>query len=228
VTLERGERHQSLLTGLFAVITFVFVYTTVVNVLVRPDGLKIASVFIGMIIFFSMISRAVRATELRAEEVVVDATTLRFIEEASRNGHIRIVANEPQHRTYFEYTQKEREEREHAHIPNDGPVIFFEVTVTDSSEFAPVLMVTGHSVGGYEVLRAESSSVPNAIAAFLIWVRERTGVVPDCYFAWTEGHPLLHAARFLFFGDGDVPPVTREILRGAIPNPTERPGIHVG
>jgi hypothetical protein len=48
------------------------------------------------------------------------------------------------------------------------------------------------------------------------------------YFAWTEGNPFLHVARFLVFGDGDVPPVTREILRKAELDPDRRPAVHVG
>ena len=46
----------------FLVITLVFAYTTVVNIIERPDGVKIASFFIAAIIFTSLVSRIWRTT----------------------------------------------------------------------------------------------------------------------------------------------------------------------
>ena len=122
---------------------------------------------------------------------------------------------------------KEKEEREDHLIPRAAPVLFLEVTISDPSEFADRLRVTGEQVREYRVLRARSPSVSNAIAALLLWIRESTGKIPHVYFNWTEGHPLLHVARFLVFGYGDIPPVTREILRQAEPDPERRPVVHV-
>ena len=83
-------------------------------------------------------------------------------------------------------------------------------------------------VGGYPVLRVEYSAVPNAIASFLLFLRDRTGKCPHAYFAWSEGSPVANLFRFLFLGEGDTAPVTREILRQAEPDPKRRPAIHVG
>jgi hypothetical protein len=107
-------------------------------------------------------------------------------------------------------------------------VLFFEVTVCDASEFAPILEVKGEEIGGYRVLRVESAAVPNAIAAFLLYLRDRTGKIPHVYFGWTEGNPLKYLARYILFGEGDIAPVTREVLRRAEPYPRRRPAIHVG
>jgi hypothetical protein len=228
VALSYLRDHRKGMVALFVVVTLIFIYTTVTNVVQRPDGLKIASIFIGAIVIISLISRAIRSTELRAEEVVLDAAALRFIEETSRSGQIRIIANEPQTRTREEYEEKEVEEREHNHLPVGDPVLFLEVTIDDASEFAPILEIRGEEQDGFRVLRAEASSVPNAIAAFTLWLRDKTGQVPHVYFAWTEGHPLVHALRFLLFGEGEIAPVAREVLRQAEPDPDRRPVIHVG
>jgi hypothetical protein len=48
------------------------------------------------------------------------------------------------------------------------------------------------------------------------------------YFGWSEGNPLVYVLKYIFFGEGDTAPVTREVLRRAEPNPDRRPSIHIG
>jgi hypothetical protein len=55
-------------------VSFVFVYTTVANIYERPEGLKIASFFIVAIVVTSLVSRALRSTELRIHGVELDET----------------------------------------------------------------------------------------------------------------------------------------------------------
>ncbi len=162
-----------------------FVYTTAVNIIARPEGIKIASFFIGSIILTSLISRVWRSTEVRVERVELDATAQRFIADASR-GEIRVIANQLDAGDAREYFLKEQEVREDTHLPPGEPVLFFEVTVRDASEFEDVLKVKGVEVDGYRVLRAESAAVPNAIAAFLLYLRDQTGKIPACLL-WLDG-----------------------------------------
>jgi hypothetical protein len=227
VTLSAARKGQRVQAFGFAVVTLVFMYTLLVNIIERPDGIQIAFFFIVLIVTTSLISRVYRSTELRMKEVVLDETAERFIREAMRK-EIRIIANHPDDRTPREYLLKLREQRADNHIPAGEPVMFLEVTVRDASEFSPVLNVSGEEVGGYRVLRADAASIPNAIAATLIYIRDRTGKRPHAYFGWTEGNPLKYLARFILFGEGDIAPVTHEILRKAEPDPELRPAVHVG
>ena len=71
-------------------------------------------------------------------------------------------------------------------------------------------------------------SIANAIAATLPRIRDETDILPHVYFAWAEGNPFKAIGRYLIFGDGDIPPVTREVLRRAEPEPERRPLVHVG
>ena len=214
-------------TTAFAIIALVFLYTTGVNIVERPDGIKIASIFIVLIIGASLISRAFRSTELRATEVVLDEAAEQFVSQAM-HGDLRIIANHPDERTSREYLLKLREQREDNHIPVGDPVMFLEVAIRDASEFAQVVHVVGEEVGGYRILRADGAAVPNTIAAVLLCLQEKTGKRPHAYFGWTEGNPLKYLARFILFGEGDIAPLTHEILRKAEPDPERRPAVHIG
>ena len=75
----------------------------------------------------------------------------------------------------------------------------------------------------------ESSSVPNALAALLLDVRDVSGrhrrTSTSSGPRATRSTQLL---RFLLFGQGEVAPVTREVLRRAEPDRARRPHVHVG
>ncbi|RKR86251.1 amino acid permease [Micromonospora pisi] len=228
VTLSARRRRRRTSMVAFAVITLVLGYTTVANVIERPDGVRIASLFIAAIIATSILSRVFRATELRVTGVVLDPEAQRFIADVAARGEIHIIANEPNERDETEYREKEAEERADSHIPAEDPVLFLEVTVRDPSEFESELIVTGEERFGYRILRVEGASIANAIAGFLLHVRDTTGELPHIYFAWTEGNPLFYLLRYLFFGDGEVAPLTREVLRQAEPDRRRRPRVHVG
>jgi hypothetical protein len=213
----------------FVLVTLVLAYTTVANIFERPDGIKIASFFIVAIIIVSLASRVRRSLELRHEHIELDEKAQRFIQEASEGDAIHIIAHrrrggdEPE-----EYARKLKEQREYNRVPENLPVLFLEVDVKDASEFEDVLEVKGANIGPHKVLRAESPVVPNAIAAFLLYLRDQTGKMPNCYFGWTEGNPFVYVIRYILFGEGDTAPVTHEVLREAEPDLERRPVIHVG
>jgi hypothetical protein len=214
----------------FGIVTLVFVYTLVANVIERPDGIKIASLFIVGIVVASLVSRIWRTTELRAERIELDEAAQRFVDEAGEGGEIHLLAHRP-HETgddSEEYASSEKKQREDNHIPRDVPILFLEIDVEDPSEFEEVLEVRGVEVGEHRVLRAESSVAPNAIAALLLHLRDTTGKEPHCYFGWAQGNPIVYLFRYMLFGEGDTPPVTHEVLREAEPDYERRPAVHVG
>ncbi|WP_406433370.1 amino acid transporter [Streptomyces sp. NBC_00631] len=228
VTIAARKAGQRKWTVAFAVISAVFLYTTVVNVIERPDGVKIGACFIVGIILVSLLSRLARAFELRVTSVTLDDMAERFIRDmASRR--IRFIANEPDARDKAEYRDKVDQIRADNDMPEQEDFVFVEVTVTDPSEFEAGLTVRGEVLHNrYRVLTLESASIPNALAALLLHVRDETGCIPHIYFEWTEGGPFANFLRFFLFGQGEVAPVTREVLREAEPDRARRPRVHTG
>ena len=228
VTLAARRAGQRRLTVAFGVIAAIFVYTTLVNVVERPDGVKIAACFIAAIIVVSLVSRLGRSLEVRVTEVRLDRMAELFVRDCSRRGKLRLVANEPDALDEAEYREKLWQIKTDHDLP-DEDIVFVEVTVRDPSEFETALDIHGQVVfDRYRVLRMQSSTVPNALAALLLHARDETGHVPHIYFEWTEGNPLANMLGFLLTGQGEIAPVTREVLREAEPDRDRRPRVHVG
>ncbi|MET7832290.1 amino acid transporter [Micromonospora sediminicola] len=213
----------------FAVLTAVLLYALAENVVAKPDGITISGFFIAGIVAVSLISRVTRTTELRAERIEFDGAARRFVDESvARDRRLHLIANKRQSGSVKEYRVKERAQRSMNPVPGAADVLFLEIDVSDPSQFSQVLKVHGVEVGDYRILRASSPAAPNAIAAILLALRDATGVRPHCHFEWSEGNPIAHLLRYLILGRGDTPPVVREIIRKSEPDPTRRPGIHVG
>lgn len=209
-----------------AVMCAVFAYTAVANILERPDGIKVAAVFVASITCTSLLSRTWRSTELRMETVTFDEQALRFIRQ-DRDQVIRVVAHRPGQNKPEDYERKARAiVREHS-ISVKEYLLFLEVGLRDASQFRAPVNVCGFQVGRHCVLRAESPAIPNAIAAILLELARQTGRIPHAYFGWTEGNPIGYLFRYVFLGEGDVAIFTREVLRRHVPDPESRPRVHV-
>ena len=210
----------------FLLVSLVFVYTTALNIYERPEGIKVSAFFIGTMVVSSLISRTMRSTELRIHDVELDEQAKAMLAEDG-DQVIRLVARRPRVETEEAFDEVEQEVQRFHSIGPDERLYFLEVERGDVSEFESTLRVTCARLGKHSVLRATSPVVANAIAALLIHLEKTTGRIPHGYFKWTEGNPIANLVRFLIFGDGDVAPITHEVLRRAIPDARHRPVIHV-
>jgi FtsH-binding integral membrane protein len=227
VTLSAHRRRHRGQMIAFAVIAAVFVYTTIANIIERPDGVKIASLFIAGIIGVSLASRVGRSFELRTSRIVLDDTAAGFF-TGHEGREIQLIGHDPDLGEQHTLGLKERQQRAETYIPAGDPVIFLEVTLSDTSEFSSELHVHGSTRQGRRVLAMSSPAVANSIAALLLHLRDEYHVHPNVYFEWTEGNPVRNFLRFLFLGVGEIAPTTREVLRRAEPDTIRRPRVHVG
>lgn len=225
VTLSARRRRQRGASIGFGIVSVVFLFTTLANIIERPDGIRIAALFIAGIVLVSLVSRIARSTELRATAVRLDPAAEAFVAR-NPSRELRLIAHEPNDLSAERYLAKLRHARLAHRLPDDK-VLFIEVVVPDSSEFEGELLVRGIERHGFRVLTVEASTVPNAIAAVAMHLHEDFDKTPHVYFRWTEGNPIVNFLNFLILGIGEIAPMTREILREAEPDVTKRPWVHV-
>jgi hypothetical protein len=223
VTLAARNRWPRLGLGL---VTALFIYTTLVNIYERPEGLKISCIFIFTMIFMSLVSRAFRSTELRITGIELDDQAQALLAESPKKT-IRLIAWNPQHSSGKDREQAKVQLRQLHGLSPDDTIYFFEVERGDASDFTEHLRVHGRRDGSNRILQARSAVVANSFAALLIYLKRTTGCIPHVYFHWTDVNPVTNVMRFIFLGEGDTAPLTHEVLRRAIKDPAQRPVVHV-
>ncbi|MBO2990023.1 amino acid transporter [Leucobacter tardus] len=224
VTVSAHRAGQRVATRVYAGITAVFAYTAGANIVERPDGIKVAACFVGGILIVSAVSRIARSTELRATAVHLDDVANAMV-AAPTDRPLLLIAHDPRDCSAERYRAKLRHAQAAHGLCTDG-AIFLEVSVTDSSEFEEELQVSGTQRHGFPVLEVNGPTVPNALAAVALSLRDQSGREPHLFFHWTEGNPILEGLRFFVLGEGEIAAVTREVLRAAEHDPARRPWVH--
>jgi hypothetical protein len=212
--------------GALGFVSLIFIYTTLVNIWERPEGLKISCMFIVTMIFMSLVSRAFRSTELRITGIEIDPEAQAMLAESAHKT-IRLIAWNPHNSQRKDRDQAKSDLRELHGLHSEEHIYFMEVERGDTSDFTERLYIQGVREGTNRVLHARSAVVANSIAALLIHLKETTGCIPHVYFHWTDVSPVVNVMRFIFLGEGDTAPLTHEVLRRAIKEPAERPVVHV-
>jgi hypothetical protein len=211
----------------FFVVCLVFIYTTIANMIERPDGIIIASIFIACVLAISLFSRFWRSEEMRLKE-------FRFADDAARmlwtdiclDGTFQVlVPHRPGQRSLAE---KEAEIRRKHRIPQGVPIVFLEVHYGDTSEFQNAPIIGVRQEGDFFVITAHDCVSVSHTIAQLAMEMTKNGSPLDIVFGWSKGNRLKLALDFLLFGRGDVPNRVVDLLDAAIPDPERRPTVIVG
>ena len=226
-TDERGILLRRLTQLYFFMVCLVFIYTTIANMIERPDGIIIASIFIGCVLAISIFSRFWRAEELRLKE-------FRFADDAARmlwtdiclDGTFQVlVPHRPGQRSLAE---KEAEIRRKHRIPPGVPIVFLEVHYGDTSEFENAPIIGVRQEGDFFVITAHDCVSVSHTIAQLAMEMTKNGSPLDIVFGWSKGNRLRLALDFVLFGRGDVPNRVVDLLDDAIADPDKRPTVIVG
>ena len=210
----------------FVIITIVFFFTTVANMIERPDGIKIASWFILAIVVASFGSRLKRSTELRFKAFEFADNNSRFLWDSLK--HLEFPVLVPHRPGRRGLDDKEASIRHRHRLGADVPIVFVEAELGDPSEFqqSPVMEIK-QDEGRFIIKVSRCASIPHAIATIALEL-SRVGTPPEIHFGWSDESELAATAGFFLFGEGNVPWRVRDLIKKAEPDPTRHPRVIIG
>jgi hypothetical protein len=181
----------------FWAIAAVFLFTLVDNVIERPDGIVIASVFILAILVFSGLSRLWRATELRVTEA-------QFVDERSAQLW-RSIRGKKVHLVPLKKATPEARVRKAAelrrHYAAQGPLAFVHVNLIDNrSEFLmPLRIEVSSHDQDYLVMVSGAIATANSIAFISEAIDPRS-----IFLGLTRENLMVQSLRYLLWGEGET------------------------
>jgi hypothetical protein len=208
----------------FALITAVFVYTTIINEVEKGfQGLIISLFFIATILVTSFWSRIARSRELRFAGFKLPDPGSRLMWDTIR--HLELTMLVPHRPGRRSLANKEGQIRREHRIPRDLMIVFVEVELADASEFVnePELRITQEE-GRYVMKITHAASIAHTLAAVALEMA-KVGRPPEIHFGWTDDSPVSGTLGFLLFGEGNVPWMVRDLIRRAEPDESRRPLI---
>ncbi len=184
--------------GLYCwIVAGVFAFVLWENVLKRPDGLIIASIFILVTLVFSAISRYGRATELRVARVA-------FVDQESADLWPQISGkkvNLAPVRSFDLETRRRKSQELKKHYAIDGPIAFLNIELMDNrSDFMSDLSLRLRREGdNYHIKVTGAIAIANTIAT----VSELIDPV-RLFLGLSRQNLVSQAFRYLIFGEGET------------------------
>lgn len=185
----------------FLLILTVFVYVTVVNVIERPDGIRIAGVFILATVAASIWSRWRRVSELRVQAFAfTDPESERLWKELRATPDLVVIPL----RSCDAESRRSAPARSilHLEVEKRTTPCFLHIELTeDPSTFASPIKVKVRRDGPDVVIEVSNAvAVANAIAYVALELKAEEVVIG----LLESGTPVVNALMYLFFGTGEV------------------------
>ncbi|MBI5609208.1 MAG: hypothetical protein HY902_10055 [Deltaproteobacteria bacterium] len=192
----------------FSLILGVFAYVTIVNAAERPDGLKIATMFILAIIAASVFSRWRRASELRVCGIrFVDEESEKLWQELGNRNDVAIVplrSNTPQARM-----RTEARNLQHHHATESQFAFLHVNLLEDPSQFDSPVRIRVYREHDHMIIEVHDAvAVANAIAFVALSLKAREVVIG----LLDSGTPVVNSLMYLLFGTGEVGYAVRAIF----------------
>lgn len=208
----------------FALITLVFGYTFVDNVIERPDGIIISSIFIVAMLVVSGLSRYQRATEFRVERVAfaTAASEQLWAEMVGKKVSLVAVKQDDWRETQAHGSTKKRLKQFYA---VDGPIAYVHIDLTaDRSAFDSTVTLKIARLGSdYRLTVSNATAIANTIAYLSEAMKPKS-----IFLGLTRANPVTQAFKYLIWGEGETGILVYQILLkywASTPEDDERPHI---
>jgi len=195
---ESAARRRTRLQSLyFWGVSAVFAFTLVDNVIERPDGIIVASVFIVMIIGLGAVSRYIRASELRVEHMTFADEESAALWPAIVGKKVHLVSLKKADAAARARKQTEIQQ----HYRTTGPFAFVHVDLLDNrSEFlAPLRVHVRRNGANFDIALTGAVAVANSLA-YLSELMDPVAI----YLALTRQNLMTQSLRYFLFGEGEV------------------------
>ncbi len=200
----KEERRVPYLAIPFVVITLVFAYTFIDNVIERPDGIIISSIFILSMIVISAISRYQRATEFRVEKVALVTPESEALWREIQGRRVSLVAVK-QHDARHSVIKRRLKQ----YYAVDGAIAFIHVDLTqDRSAFDSTVGLRIARLGDdFRISVTNATAIANTIAYISELVEPRA-----VFLGLTRENPVGQAVKYLLWGEGETGILVYQIL----------------
>ena len=194
-----------LLSFYFLLVSVMFLYTTVTNVIERPDGAIVASIFIFLLLTASALSRILRSTEMRVSKVTFADVASAEVWQSIQGKKVNLIPvrmDSPAHRKFV--SAKVRE-----HYKVDGPLAYLFVTLMDNrSDFLSPLSLRVAREGEDVVINATGAV---ALANSIAYISELLDPI-SIVLGLTHRPLMRQSLEYLFFGEGETGLLVYSIL----------------
>ncbi|MEJ7606718.1 MAG: hypothetical protein WKF37_10730 [Bryobacteraceae bacterium] len=223
LVLRKGPESSPRLSLYCWFVSTIFAYTLVLNVIERPDGVVIASIFILTIVVVGAVSRYLRAEELRVAGMEFADEESRALWDEIQCKKVHLAPYTPDRSTAR--GQVERRIRENYKV--QGRFAFINVSLMDNrSEFlAPLNIKVRRDAEDLIVDVTQAVAIANAIA----YVSEQLDPI-SIFLELSRRNVTTESLRFLIFGEGEVGLLVYSILLRhweTTPEDDPRPNIFI-
>lgn len=194
--------------GYFWIVTATFVYTLVDNVIARPDGIIISSIFIVAILISSALSRSLRAYELRVESHTFADKETEALWHQIKGKNVNFAP--------ISGTDNEALEQRKAKLHNFykilAPLAFVSVNLRDdTSDFMSPLRIRiqrqGEKLDSFLIEVHGAVAIPNTIA----YLSEQIDPIA-IYLGLARKNAMEQALSYLLLGEGEIGVITYKVL----------------
>jgi len=181
----------------FFAITLVFGYTLGANIVERPDGIIIATIFIVLLLAVSAVSRYARSTEMRVSDVTFSDQQSAELWDTIAGKKVNLIPHRVPTPDYRAATADKMQQ----HFKIDGPLAFIHVNLLDNrSEFLARLRVQVRRETDHYVIEVNGAvAVANSIA-YLSELLDPVSIV----LGLTHRNLMRQSLSYLIWGEGET------------------------